>query len=670
MYEPLEAGVYPFKAGKYKKNVEISIEGERYFFNTNGYSAAVNEGIKQLDGRKWHGFDETNPRKVWSAPINERNNFQLHRLILGTKTAYNLYDIPLEPQTFERPLMEHQKRMVEHGLTRRWALIGGEMGTGKTLAAIEIMERSGKEVWWFVGPRSALAAVSVELRKWNCKVKPRMMTYEGMVKQVTEFPDTVPDGIIFDESSKIKTEKSKRSLCAAAVAHCVREDLGYIILMSGTPAPKSPVDWWNQAETCAPGFLVEGSPASLKHTVCHTVEETGIGGASFAKFVAWKDDTKRCAICGEFENHPNHCLRATEAKEVSIKKKLVAERKAGNDVTEYQTMLDRIMMTKLLSDDQHNFEPGVNEVARLYKRLRGLTHIVFKKDCTDLPEKNYRIVHVQPTDEMLRAISVLKRTEGKGIKFLTKARQISDGFMYRDVPVGKKTCPVCEGSGHIVQWIDPELEVTVPEQTEGAKRLEVPCTTCKSSGEVNVYERQAVDMVSPKEEALGDLLDEFEDVGRVVIFAPYTASVDKCLHICQARGWETIKVDGRGWETTLGEMGDSDMLEAFQDKDSKHSRIAFVLNPQSGGMGLTLTASPVAIYYSNDFNGEARMQSEDRIHRVGMDVNRGATIIDMFCLWTDEYIYQSNRRKIDLQKITMGDLKNVQQQQDHTDTAR
>ena len=43
---------------------------------------------------------------------------------------------------------------------------------------------------------------------------------------------------------------------------------GYIWEMSGTPAPKSPVDWWNQCEIACPGFLAEGTYAKFKYSLC------------------------------------------------------------------------------------------------------------------------------------------------------------------------------------------------------------------------------------------------------------------------------------------------------------------------------------------------------------------------------------------------------------------
>ena len=74
-------------------------------------------------------------------------------------------------------------------------------------------------------------------------------------------------------------------------------------------------------------------------------------------------------------------------------------------------------------------------------------------------------------------------------------------------------------------------------------------------------------------------------------------------------------------------------------------------------MGITLTASPTICYYSNDFNAESRIQSEDRIHRPGMDVNLGATIIDLIHLPSDLLVLKNLQKKRDLQGLTLGEMK-------------
>ncbi|MFA5572816.1 MAG: hypothetical protein WDA42_06890, partial [Candidatus Bathyarchaeia archaeon] len=101
----------------------------------------------------------------------------------------------------------------------------------------------------------------------------------------------------------------------------------------------------------------------------------------------------------------------------------------------------------------------------------------------------------------------------------------------------------------------------------------------------------------------------------------------------------------------------SDMLRLFQDPEREMEKVVWLGHPKSSGMGITLTASPTAVYFSNSFNGEDRIQSEDRIHRGGMDENRGATIIDLFNLKTDQMILENLKNKIRLQNITLGAVK-------------
>ena len=49
--------------------------------------------------------------------------------------------------------------------------------------------------------------------------------------------------------------------------------------------------------------------------------------------------------------------------------------------------------------------------------------------------------------------------------------------------------------------------------------------------------------------------------------------------------------------------------------------------PSTGGYGITLTAANTVIYYSNGYDLEKRLQSEDRAHRIGQKKN--VTYIDI-----------------------------------------
>jgi hypothetical protein len=94
----------------------------------------------------------------------------------------------------------------------------------------------------------------------------------------------------------------------------------------------------------------------------------------------------------------------------------------------------------------------------------------------------------------------------------------------------------------------------------------------------------------------------------------------------------------------------------FETLRERYPRVCFVGHPEAGGMAMTLTASPVELFFSNSFKGEARIQSEDRCHRIGMDSNRGLIIKDLFLLPADEYTYNNLKRKRELQAISLGEF--------------
>ena len=77
-------------------------------------------------------------------------------------------------------------------------------------------------------------------------------------------------------------------------------------------------------------------------------------------------------------------------------------------------------------------------------------------------------------------------------------------------------------------------------------------------------------------------------------------------------------------------------------------------HPKTGGYGLTLTAANTVIYYSNSYDLELRLQSEDRAHRIGQ--NNKVTYIDLMSPKTiDEKIVKSLRDKINIANQILGE---------------
>ena len=103
-------------------------------------------------------------------------------------------------------------------------------------------------------------------------------------------------------------------------------------------------------------------------------------------------------------------------------------------------------------------------------------------------------------------------------------------------------------------------------------------------------------------------------------------------------------------------MDDRDQI--ISDFQNKEAPLTFlVANPKTGGYGLTLTARHTVINYSNNYDLETRLQSEDRVHRIGQKSK--VTYIDLIVEKTvDEQIVKSLRNKIDIATQVLGeDLK-------------
>jgi len=232
-----------------------------------------------------------------------------------------------------------------------------------------------------------------------------------------------------------------------------------------------------------------------------------------------------------------------------------------------------------------------------------------------------------------------------------------------------------------MEWYDADHPDEYPSQEamESGRCLQrqVACTKCNGSGEVDRIVRGVVEIPTPKEQVFVDLLEEHDEIGRFVTYAGFQASVDRVVKAAIKYGWDAIRADGRGWmyykanSTDQVGMSPDKMLELFQDEKADN-KLVFVGQAGAAGLGITLTASPSVFFYSNSFNAEDRSQAKDRIHRMGMDVNRGATCIDIVHLPIDQYILDNLELKANLEEVTMGrfrdELDKVEEQLEKEET--
>ena len=88
-----------------------------------------------------------------------------------------------------------------------------------------------------------------------------------------------------------------------------------------------------------------------------------------------------------------------------------------------------------------------------------------------------------------------------------------------------------------------------------------------------------------------------------------------------------------------------EIVEKFQDPNNPLR--FFIGQPRTGGYGLTLTEATTVIYYSNGYDLEVRLQSEDRAHRIGQ--TNKVTYVDIITEKTvDEKILKALRSKINI----------------------
>ena len=152
-----------------------------------------------------------------------------------------------------------------------------------------------------------------------------------------------------------------------------------------------------------------------------------------------------------------------------------------------------------------------------------------------------------------------------------------------------------------------------------------------------------------------DALDENEETGRIVVFAGFTGSVDRVVNLCLKEKWDVVRCDQGAFQVsrTTNDRGQADPLDYWADMG--HRRWPF-RNPESGGMSLTLVEARTAVYWSNSYKPEYRIQSEDRIHRIGMDLNMGCLIVDLIHLPSDNRVLDVIHENRRLELMTMGEL--------------
>ena len=148
---------------------------------------------------------------------------------------------------------------------------------------------------------------------------------------------------------------------------------------------------------------------------------------------------------------------------------------------------------------------------------------------------------------------------------------------------------------------------------------------------------------------IGELMDILEETeGKAIIWAHYQWDIKDIIK-------EINKVYGPGSVVDYFGLTPQDERQPNIKKFQSDPKCRFLVGtPSTGGYGITLTAANTVIYYSNGYDLEKRLQSEDRAHRIGQ--KKAVTYVDINAQDTvDEKIVKSLRKKINIASEVLGE---------------
>jgi SNF2 family DNA or RNA helicase len=246
----------------------------------------------------------------------------------------------------------------------------------------------------------------------------------------------------------------------------------------------------------------------------------------------------------------------------------------------------------------HKFQ----NLKELSETLKPFSYRVLKQDCLDLPEKVYikREISLSPEQKKLyeqmkkQAIAVLNGKQVTSVTVLTQLMRLQ-----------QITC------GHFTA----------------------------DDGSIQPV----------KNNRLAELLDVLEEVeGKVIIWGHYQEDVKNIVNILTEKY-------GPGSVVSYYGLTPQEERQKNIKRFQANNGVRFLVGtPQTGGYGITLTEANTVIYYSNGYDLEKRMQSEDRAHRIGQ--KKTVTYVDIIAQDTvDEKIVKSLRKKINIASEVMGE---------------
>ena len=241
-------------------------------------------------------------------------------------------------------------------------------------------------------------------------------------------------------------------------------------------------------------------------------------------------------------------------------------------------------------------------LGELSDQLKNFSYRVLKEDCLDLPDKIYMKRNIKLSPDQNKLYMQMKETalanlNGKQVTTVNALTQL--------MRLHQITC------GHFTA-------------DDGTTQL----------------------IANNRIDELMDVLEEVE--GKAIIWAHYQYDIHAIIK-------NIVKEYGPGSVVDYYGLTPQDERQPNIKKFQDDPRCRFMVGtPSTGGYGITLTAANTVIYYSNGYDLEKRLQSEDRAHRIGQQ--KSVTYVDLICNETvDEKIVEALRKKINIASEVLGE---------------
>ena len=245
---------------------------------------------------------------------------------------------------------------------------------------------------------------------------------------------------------------------------------------------------------------------------------------------------------------------------------------------------------------------GFKNLGELSDKIKDFSYRVLKEDCLDLPDKIFIKRQISLSKEQRKLYDQMKK---QALAILNGKQSTTVNALTQLMRLHQITC------GHFT------------DDNGGTQPIE--------------------------NNRISELMDVLEDVeGKAIIWAHYQYDINQIIKAVVAKYGPGSVVDYYGL-TPKDERQDN--IKRFQDDPKCRF---FVGTPSTGGYGITLTAANTVIYYSNGYDLEKRLQSEDRAHRIGQ--KKPVTYVDINAQDTvDEKIVKALRKKINIASEVLGE---------------